>query len=67
MGKAFVAHLQAAGMTQKLTAHDTPEHNGVAERLNRTLLQKVRAMLHDSGLPCTLWGEEVRHAVWLKN
>jgi hypothetical protein len=24
-------------------------------------------MLHDSGLPRTLWGEAVRHAVWLKN
>ncbi|KAG2067335.1 hypothetical protein BDR04DRAFT_976296, partial [Suillus decipiens] len=24
-------------------------------------------MLHDSNLPRTLWGEAVRHAVWLKN
>lgn len=47
--------------------HDTPQHNGVAERLNRTLLEKVRAMLHESGLPRALWGEAVRHAVWLKN
>jgi hypothetical protein len=54
-------------MQQKLMVHDTPQHNGVAKRLNQTLLEKVCAMLHDSGLPCTLWGEAVRHAVWLKN
>jgi len=24
-------------------------------------------MLHDSGLPRSLWGEAVCHAVWLKN
>jgi hypothetical protein len=49
------------------TVHDTPQHNGIAERLNRTLLEKVRAMLHESGLPKALWGEAMRHAVWLKN
>ena len=60
-------YLKAAGMKQKLTVHDTLQHNGVAECLNHTLLEKVRAMLHESGLPCALWGEAVRHAVWLKN
>jgi hypothetical protein len=45
--------------------HDTPEHNGIAERLNRTLLEKVRAMLHASGLPKFLWGETVKHAVYV--
>jgi len=28
----------------------TPEQNGAAERLNRTLLERVRAMLTDAGL-----------------
>jgi transposase InsO family protein len=67
LGKEFVMHLKAAGTKQKLTVHDTPQHNSVAERLNRTLLEKVRAMLHESGLPKALWGEAVRHTVWLKN
>src|ERR1700723_3445165 len=31
------------------------------------ILEKVRAMLHVSGLPQFLWGEAARHAVWLKN
>ncbi len=47
--------------------HDTPQHNGVAERYNRTVIEKVRAMLHSSGLPRFLWAEAVRHAVWVLN
>ena len=67
LGKEFVMYLKAAGMKQKLTIHDTLQHNGIAEHLNCTLLEKVRAMLHESGLPRILWGEAVCHAVWLKN
>ena len=63
----FVKHLKAARTTRKLTVHDTPKHNGVAERLNRTLLEKVRAMLHDSQLPKFLWAEAAQHAIYLKN
>src|SRR5271168_88594 len=63
----FSNHLAAMGTIRNLTVHDTPEHNGVAERLNRTLLEKVRAMLHSSGLPKFLWGEAINHAVYLKN
>jgi hypothetical protein len=66
-GKAFVMHLKTRGTRQKLTVHDTPEHNGVAECLNHTILEKVRAMLHSSGQPKFLWAEAARHTVWLKN
>ena len=47
--------------------HDTPVYNGVAERLNRVLLECTQAFLHSSALPKFLWGEAVKHAVWLKN
>ena len=52
---------------RKLTMHDTPQLNGVAERLNRTLLERIRAFTHSSGLPKSLWGEVLQHATWLKN
>ena len=64
---AFDKHLAAAGTTRRLTPHDTPQLNGIAERLNRTLLERVRALGHSSGLPKSLWGEALRHATWLKN
>ena len=63
----FSDHLQKEGTIRRLTVHDTPEYNGVSERLNRTLLEKVRAMLHKSHLPRFLWGEALAHAVFIKN
>ena len=45
----------------------TPEQNGKAERLIRTLLDRVRAMLEDSGLPKTLWAEAATTASYLRN
>ena len=63
----FSAYLRKKGTVRKLTIHDTPEHNGVAEHLNRTIMEKVQAMLHDSDLPKFLWAEAAAHAVYLKN
>jgi len=67
MGEAFTDHLKAVGTIQKLTVHDTPQQNGVAECLNHTLMEWVHTVLHASGLPHYLWGEAVRHICWLKN
>src|SRR5271168_1899707 len=63
----FRDHLKSKGTERRLTTHDTPEHNGIAESLNRRLLERTRAMLHQSGLPKFLWGEAIMHATWLKN
>jgi hypothetical protein len=52
---------------RRLTVHDTPQLNGVAEHLNRTIVERIRAFTHSSGLPKFLWGEALRHATWLKN
>ena len=49
--KEFHAHLKACGIRHELTIPKTPEQNGVAERLNRTLVEMTRAMLLDSKLP----------------
>ena len=63
----FTRHLQAKGIIRELTVHDTPEQNGVSERLNRTILEHARAMLMTANLPRILWGEAMKHAIWLKN
>jgi transposase InsO family protein len=67
LSKAFDEHLAAAGTAWWLTTHDTPQLNGIAERLNRTLLEHIRALRHVTGLPKTLWGEALCHMTWLKN
>jgi hypothetical protein len=63
----FSRHLKAARTERKLTMHDTPQSNGIAEHLNRTLMERIRAMGHESGLPQNLWGEALAHVVWVKN
>jgi hypothetical protein len=65
--KEFILHLKKAGTLEKLTVHNMPQHNGIAERFNCTVVEKVCAMLHTSGLPWTLWGEAAHHAVWVIN
>ena len=67
LSKVFNTHLEAAGTVCKLTPHNTPQLNGVAECLNCTLLEWIQALIHKSGSPKTLWGEVLQHATWLKN
>jgi hypothetical protein len=45
----------------------TPEANGIAERMNRTLVEAVRTMLAQSGLPARFWVEAIRNAVKIRN
>jgi transposase InsO family protein len=66
-GSEFTAFLKEQGTECRLTTHDTLQHNGIAESLNRCLLERICAIVHHSGLPKTLWGEAVNFAMWLKN
>ncbi|GKD01224.1 retrovirus-related pol polyprotein from transposon TNT 1-94 [Tanacetum coccineum] len=49
------------------TVKHTPQQNGVAERMNRTLLEKVRCMLSNAGLGKEFWAEVVTYACHLIN
>ena len=43
------------GIKRELTAPHNPQHNGVAERKNRSIVGATRVMLHDQSLPLHLW------------
>ena len=64
---AFTSFLKQQGTEQRLTTHNTPQHNGIAESLNRHLMERVRALLHQSSLPKMLWAEALHFVVWVKN
>ena len=49
----FDTYLTILGIQRQVTTAYTPQQNGVAERMNRTLLEATRAMLHAAGLPLT--------------
>ena len=55
------------GIKHETTVPYTPEQNGVSERLNRTLLDKIRSFLSETGLPKPIWGEAISTMVYLKN
>lgn len=56
------------GIIHQTTMTYTPQQNGKAERLNRTLLEKARSMLAESYyLPAATWGEAVTTANYLRN
>jgi transposase InsO family protein len=58
---------KSKGIQPQTTVPFTPQQNGKAERLNMTLLDKVRAMQADAGLPQEMWGEAVTTANYLRN
>jgi len=55
------------GIRHQRTVRYTPQQNGAAERLNRTLMERVRAMLEDSKLGDALWAEAVVTANYIRN
>ena len=55
------------GIARHLTIPGTPQQNGVAERMNRTILERVRCMLSHSGLGKGFWAEAAMTACYLIN
>ncbi|GKA94082.1 putative ribonuclease H-like domain-containing protein [Tanacetum coccineum] len=55
------------GIKQEYSNARTPQQNGVAERMNRTLIEAARTMLADSLLPTTFWAEAVFTACYVLN
>ena len=55
--EAFKQYYLEMGITQEFEAINTPQQNGVSERVGRTLCSMVCCLLVDSGLPPKLWGE----------
>ena len=63
----FHDYCREAGIKREITTPYTPKQNGVAERKNRTIVETVRAMLHDQVLPKFLWAEAANTAVYVQN
>ena len=64
---AFTAYLKKEGVHHKFTVPKTLQQNGVAERMNRTLVEAVRSMLSNANLPKKFWAEALSTAVYLCN
>jgi Reverse transcriptase (RNA-dependent DNA polymerase)/GAG-pre-integrase domain len=61
------AFLKDVGAQQQPVPAYTQQQNGVAERMNKTLVEKGRCIRLDAGLPLNVWSECVRTACVLLN
>lgn len=59
--------LDKLGIILHTTAGHAPQQNGVAERGNRTITTKARAMMVESGVPISFWYQAFSTAVFLTN
>ncbi|GLI60618.1 hypothetical protein VaNZ11_002766, partial [Volvox africanus] len=55
------------GVKHELSVPYTPQQNAKAEHLNRTLLDKMRTILAESGVPKKWWHEALCTASYLRN
>jgi len=63
----FKRHCEEHGLQHNITCPYTPQHNGVVERMNRTIMDMARSMLKAKGMPNYFWVEAVTCAVYLIN
>ncbi|KAK8926036.1 hypothetical protein KSP39_PZI018103 [Platanthera zijinensis] len=65
--KDFKELCELNGIKREFTVPRTPQQNGVAERMNITIIECARSMRIHSGLPKQFWAEAVNTAVFLIN
>ncbi|KAG8473470.1 hypothetical protein CXB51_035763 [Gossypium anomalum] len=58
---------KSEGIMRHLTVRHTPQQNSVAERINRTIMEKVRSMFSDANLPKSFWAEVASTVCFLIN
>jgi len=63
----FLEFCKKEGIIRHFTVKKTPQQNGAAERMNRTLMERERCMRLHAGLPESFWAESVNHAAFLVN
>ena len=63
----FDEYCRQHGIRHQKTPPKTPQLNGLAERMNRTLVERVRCLLSQSQLPRSFWGEALNTVVHVLN
>ena len=63
----FSEYCARQGIRMEKTITETPQQNGVAERMNRTLNERARSMRLHAGLPKPFWVDVVSTTTYLIN
>ncbi|MBW0563785.1 hypothetical protein O181_103500, partial [Austropuccinia psidii MF-1] len=64
---SFRNFIRTEGIKHVISPPYTPQHNGIAERANRSVIEKTRCLLLQSKLPTEYWAEEAATATMLCN
>ena len=67
ISKEFEAYLKSKRIFHEMSVPHSPEQNGVAERMNRTLVESARSTLSRAGLSNRYWAEAVATAAYIRN
>lgn len=67
MSEELQLPLRSMGIVHEPTPAHSPESNGLAERTNRTLVERARSMLQAAHLPFQFWGEAMVQASYIRN
>ena len=67
MSTEFTEYLEEHGIIHETSAPRTPQQNGVAERMNQTLLGGARTMLHHAGMTYGFWSKAIHVAAHILN
>jgi len=67
ISEAFREYLKMTGISHQTTVPYSPQQNGVAERMNRTLMDTTRSMLYTAQLPARYWTFGVMSAAYVRN
>nr|KYP53446.1 Retrovirus-related Pol polyprotein from transposon TNT 1-94 [Cajanus cajan] len=71
-GKEYISHefhkfYEDGGIERQLIVAYSPQQNGVSKRKNHTIMEMVRSMLKEKGLPNTFWAETIYIVVYILN
>ncbi len=58
---------KSKGINQTFTTPNSPQHNGLAERTNRTLINMVTSTLYQANLSQRFWGEAMVYCTYIYN
>ena len=65
--RSFPTTMSRWGIERHFAVRETLQQNEVAERMNRTLLEKARCMLSNASISKKIWAEALVYACYLVN
>ena len=63
--KEFASYCAEKGIVHQFNNSYCPEQNGIAESLNRTIMESATSMIHHADLPIPFWAEAINTEVYL--